>query len=399
VTTLYFADIRFPLERANGIQTMETCHALARKGHTVTLVVRPDTQSPARDPFAFYGLPRIDTLHIERAPVTGPAMARRAGYLAFALGRVMGAGRADAVITRDLGLASALLRIPRASRPPLVYESHGYAPDVALALPQLVSTATAPGRAKLARLARREARVWRLADGYVTITSGLADALRARLGSRERLAIVPDGTRLSAADAERVVPPPPGHRKPVVAYAGHLYAWKGVDVLLDAIANLPDVEGLIVGGHEAEPDLERARARAAGLGIRERVRFTGMVAPTEVADLLRGADVLVLPNPPSAISTQFTSPLKLFEYMAAGRPIVASDLPAIREVLEDNVTALLVPGGDAAAIAAAVRRLIDDPALGARLARWAALAVRDYSWDRRAERIETLLRQVASPQG
>jgi glycosyltransferase involved in cell wall biosynthesis len=172
-----------------------------------------------------------------------------------------------------------------------------------------------------------------------------------------------------------------------------------VDVLLDAIANLPDVEGLIVGGHEAEPDLERARARAAGLGIRERVRFTGMVAPTEVADLLRGADVLVLPNPPSAISTQFTSPLKLFEYMAVGRPIVASDLPAIREVLEDNVTALLVPGGDAAAIAAAVRRLIDDPALGARLARGAALAVRDYSWDRRAERIETLLRQVASPQG
>ena len=124
-----------------------------------------------------------------------------------------------------------------------------------------------------------------------------------------------------------------------------------------------------------------------------------MVAPTEVADLLRGADVLVLPNPPSAISTQFTSPLKLFEYMAVGRPIVASDLPAIREVLEDNVTALLVPGGDAAAIAAAVRRLIDDPALAARLARGAALAVRDYSWDRRAERIETLLRQVASPQG
>ena len=56
VRILYFADIRFPLERANGIQTMETCHALAGRGHDVHLVVRPDTHAPARDPFAYYGL-------------------------------------------------------------------------------------------------------------------------------------------------------------------------------------------------------------------------------------------------------------------------------------------------------------------------------------------------------
>lgn len=396
MTILYFADIRLPLERANGIQTMETCHALARRGHVVTLVVRPDTHAPARDPFSFYGLPPIDALRIERAPVTGPAPARRAGYLAFALGRVLGAGRADAVITRDLGLASALLRIPRATRPPLVYESHGYAPDVALALPDLVSTATGPSGAKLARLARREARVWRLADGYVTITLGLADAMRAKLGPRERLAVVPDGTRLTASGGGPDVPPRDDRRRPIVCYAGHLYAWKGVDVLLEAIARLPEVEGLIVGGHDAEPDLERLQARAASLGIGERVRFTGLIRPTEVAERLRGADVLVLANPPSAISTRFTSPLKLFEYMAAGRPIVASDLPALREVLEDDVTALLVPPGEADAIAAAVRRLIGDPALGARLAGAAARAVKDYSWDRRAERIGALLRQVTS---
>ena len=58
VRILYLADIRFPLERANGIQSMETCHALAARGHDVTLVVRPDTHTPPRDPFAFYGLPR-----------------------------------------------------------------------------------------------------------------------------------------------------------------------------------------------------------------------------------------------------------------------------------------------------------------------------------------------------
>ena len=62
VRILYFADIRFPLERANGIQTMETCHALAVRGHDVSLVVRPDTHTPARDPFEYYGVARTSRL-------------------------------------------------------------------------------------------------------------------------------------------------------------------------------------------------------------------------------------------------------------------------------------------------------------------------------------------------
>ena len=143
---LYLADIRFPLERANGIQTIETCRALARRGHDVTLVVRPDTTRPPRDPWAFYGLPRLDRLSIERAPLTGPETARRLGYLAFSLGRAIGAGRPDVVLTRDLGVASFLLRIPTGLRPPLVYESHGYAPEVAQALPALVRPPGPPER-------------------------------------------------------------------------------------------------------------------------------------------------------------------------------------------------------------------------------------------------------------
>lgn len=120
---LYLADIRFPLERANGIQSMETCHALAARGHDVTLVVRPDTHTPPRDPFAFYGLrplPAADharaadhadhaetgALRIEVVPLTGPAAARRVGYLTFAIGRAMGRARQDLIFTRDLGLAS-----------------------------------------------------------------------------------------------------------------------------------------------------------------------------------------------------------------------------------------------------------------------------------------------------
>jgi glycosyltransferase involved in cell wall biosynthesis len=107
--------------------------------------------------------------------------------------------------------------------------------------------------------------------------------------------------------------------------------------------------------------------------------------------------VLVLPNPASAISTRFTSPLKLFEYMAAGRPIVASDLPSIREVLRHEENALLVEPGNPSALAAGVRRLLDDRALADRLSSAALADVQDYSWNRRAERLEVLLEQVAHP--
>lgn len=388
---LYFADIRFPLERANGIQTMETCHALAERGHTVELVVRKDSHSAARDPFEYYGIARTARLIVERAPVPDrPAAARRLAYLAFAAGRAFGRARADVILTRDLGLASLLLKLP--SRPPLVYESHGYAPEIAAALPELVATATPASERKLRRLAEREALVWHGADGYVTITTGLAQEMTTRFGKRPRLRVVPDGvrleTRLSTATSQGL------DAQPIVAYAGHLYPWKGVDVLVEALAQLADVRGLIVGGHEEEPDLGRLRALATRVGVAERVTFTGLVPPRDVADLLGRAAILALPNTASAISTRFTSPLKLFEYMAAARPIVASDLPSLREVLAHEQNALLVAPGDVRALAGAIQRLLDDPALASRLAAAARAKADDYSWSRRAERLEALLNEV-----
>jgi glycosyltransferase involved in cell wall biosynthesis len=386
---LYFADIRFPLERANGIQTMETCFALAERGHTVYLVVKGDTQVPPRDPFAFYGLPQIASLIIERANApAGGGMIARVGYLSFALGRAFGQSRSDIIMTRDLGVASALLRIPPTMRPRLVFESHGYAPDVAAALPDMIATASRATPAKLERLARREAAVWKQADGYVTITHALAEELTRRHQPRERLAVIADGVRHSGN------PPMPIPAEPVVAYAGHLYAWKGVDVLLHALALLPEASGLIIGGHAAEPDLDRVKRLAKELGIRDRVTFSGMIEPGQVAERLASARILVLPNPASAISTRFTSPLKLFEYMAAARAIVASDLPSIREVLTDNENALLVKPGDAAAMAEAIRRVINDRDFAQGLARNAFRDVAQYTWARRAERLEKLFAEV-----
>jgi glycosyltransferase involved in cell wall biosynthesis len=96
----------------------------------------------------------------------------------------------------------------------------------------------------------------------------------------------------------------------------------------------------------------------------------------------------VLPNTATAISERYTSPLKLFEYLAAGRAIIASDLPALREVLTHDVTAWLVPPGDAAALAGALGTLARDSARRQRFGEAARALSAEYTWDRRAERLE-----------
>jgi len=165
-------------------------------------------------------------------------------------------------------------------------------------------------------------------------------------------------------------------------------------VLLEALAALPDVDGLIVGGHEREDDLARTKAQAEKLGIASRVTFTGLLEPPKVREQLARATVLVLPNLESTISSRFTSPLKLFEYMAAGKPIVASDLAALREVLVADENAVLVRPGSAPELAAGIRRLVEDPVFAARLSARATADVLEYSWDHRATRLESLLNDV-----
>jgi glycosyltransferase involved in cell wall biosynthesis len=252
---------------------------------------------------------------------------------------------------------------------------------------EVLSDASSASNTMKFRLARREHLVWRRAEGYVTITATLADKIAARFGGRDHLAVVANGVRLPA---ER----PAG--SPVVAYAGHLYPWKGVDVILDALARLPEVEGLIVGGLQGEPDLDRVKQRARQLAIEQRVRFTGSVAPPMVASLLQQATILVLPSRATHISSRYTSPLNLFEYMAAARPIVASNLPSLREVLDEDRNALLVAPGSASELASAVRRLIADPVLAARLAAAACGDVTSVCWERRAEALEHLIESATS---
>jgi glycosyltransferase involved in cell wall biosynthesis len=318
-------------------------------------------------------------------------------------------------------VASLLLRLPASLRAPVVYEAHGIAADAAAARGELLSGGAGASPSKIRRLTNQDAHVWRAADGYVTITTGLKNELERRFGVRRHVAVVPDGVRAAeeraadketeTKDAEKMAADAADDtdaandtdgagaaagRPFTIGYAGHLYPWKGVDLVIEAVAGLQDIRALIVGGHEQEPDLARVRALAEERFCSQRVTFTGMVPPPDVAARLRQADVLVLPNPPSTLSREFTSPLKLFEYMASGRPIVASDLPSLREVLTDGRNALLFAPADPQALTAAIRRIMDDRALGSRLAEQARRDVAGYTWATRAARLEALFDEVRS---
>jgi glycosyltransferase involved in cell wall biosynthesis len=391
VTVLYFADTRFPIERANGVQTMATCQALAARGHDVTLVTRPDTGIGApRDPFAFYGLPPTPTLTWQTIPARTDRRASRVAFLVGALAMTLG-HREAVVYTRDLGLAAFLARVPATRRPRLIYESHGIAPVVSAELPMLLGQpALAPSAAKLRRLDRRERRVWTRAAGYVTITRALADDLAARYGPRPDVVVAPDGA------AETPAAPTQRDASPVGAYAGHLYPWKGADVFVRALAHAPNVRGLIVGGHPAERDRARIDALAATLGVADRLEMTGLVPSSDVGAHLARATVLVLPNVATTISDRYTSPLKLFEYLWTGLPIVASDLAAIREVLTDGRTALLVPPGDVGALARALVRVSTDRTLASALGTAARALAPQFTWHARAARLEVALAGAAA---
>ena len=386
MTVLYFADTRFPIERANGLQTMATCHALAEHGRNVVLVVRPDTSPAARDPFEFYGMAPLLRLTIFEIAGHGGPRRRRLQYLKAAY-RIQKSHRSAVVYTRDLGLAALFLRLPRVRRPRVVYESHGFAPIVSAELPNLLGHGREHTRpSKLRRLERRERLVWKRANAYVTITRALADDLTSRFGARPNVFVVPDGARgVDAALAD------PGQRAvpPVAAYAGHLYPWKGVDVFVRALASVPAVRGLIIGGHPGEDDRTRIEQLAREVGVSDRLEITGLIGPTKVAACLSKATMLILPNTASATSERFTSPLKLFEYLQIGRPIVASDLTALREVLTPQTT-VFVPPGDASALAAALGRLAASPVECASLGDAARALAPDYTWARRAERLDAV---------
>ena len=392
---LVIADIRFPMQRANGVQTVKTAAALARGGARTRLLVRHSDPRPTAELLPLFGLDGSQGLEVVRLRVLHRAGAfhlPRAVFLARALlagARWMRGG--GLVFTRDLQLADLLLRL-RGRRGALVYEAHAVEAVMYAERGALYGTGERPDAAKAERLRAREHCVWRKADAVVTTTAGIRDSFGEAFGPRPRVQVVPNG----CDPPPLALPAPSTAAPPRVLYAGQLYPWKGVDVLVEAMAAVPEARLVILGGLEGERDLLRVRALVQRHGLEGRCEMPGTVGPERVRDELAQAAVVVVPVLRTAMTERHTSPLKVFEAMAAGRPLVVSDLPSSREVLRPDDNALLVPPGDAPALAAALRRLLADAPLAARLAERGWRDAAGYTWDARARALRAVFAEAAA---
>ena len=174
----------------------------------------------------------------------------------------------------------------------------------------------------------------------------------------------------------------------IVGYLGRLRTLgmeKGVDMLIDALAPLDGIQLALVGGPDEMAEALRERWRARGLPA-DRFLYAGHAPPADVPLYLSAFDVCAMPLPDTEHFARYASPLKLFEYMAAGCAIAASDLPAWSDVVSDEETALLLPPDDLDAWTAAIKRLRDDGDLRRRLGdRARERALTRYTWRARAE--------------
>ncbi len=243
------------------------------------------------------------------------------------------------------------------------------------------------GSLKLQRIARRAERfVWRTARRVFVVTEVLKTMVAAAGVAQDRIEVTPNGI-----DPERFAAPSQRRSGPVVlGFVGFVRSWHGLDTIIDALAHEPDAANLhlvVVGEGPARLDLEQQAAR---LGLAARVRFTGLVAQDAVPALVAGFDIALQPR-----VVPYASPLKVFEYMAAARAIVAPDQPNIREILEDGHTALLFDPADPSGAWQVIRRLAGDAALRQRLGAAAAAEIghRNYTWAGNAARIVALAQQ------
>ena len=368
---IYISASTIPSERANSIQVMKVCQAFARQGHEVTLL-SPIGQKAAPgwdDLVAHYGL--TTPFELQFLPLQSAWKRGDFAWKAVRKARSLGAELiyARALPPAVLGLLAGI---------PVVLEMHqlpggSFGPVWYRQFLQL------PGRKRL-----------------VTITRSLKLALESKYRPvlpESQVVVAPSGVDLERFDdlpdtetARSRLKLPSGW---TVVCSGHMYAGRGMQLFAELAGRMPDVNFLWAGGTTQDVETWRIHIGAGGL---KNVTLTGFI-PNSVLPLYQAAaDALLIPYSSSFTNSggenisAVSSPMKIFEYMAVGRVIVGSDLPVLREVLNES-NSILCPPDDAGAWEQTLRALQADAGSGQLLADQARLDVEKYSWEARCRMI------------
>lgn len=388
VTTSY---PRFPGDSV-GTFMEPIARSVAARGHEVHVVApwHPLVNRPASDGgvhLHFYRYAPLRSLNVfgYAAAMRADVSLRGAAYIAAPLALAAGWRAVRSVARRFRAtvmhghwvVPGGVTAAAAAPGLPLVISLHGS--DV------YVAETVAP-----ARIAARQA--FRRA-GFVTACSGDLARRAVALGAApERIETVPYGV-----DVERFRPDPQARRAerhelavdegaPLVVAAGRLVRKKGFEYLIDAMAQLPGVVLALAGDGTLAGDLS-ARARAAG--VTDRVRFLGNLTQDRVGGLFSAADVVCIPSVRDDSGNVDGLPNVLMEALASGTPVVTTAAGGILSVVNDGVTAFVVPERDPAAIAACIGRIIEQPGVGRQIGAAARRLMDErFGWNRAAERFE-----------
>jgi len=364
---VYLANIGLPAQWAHEIQIMKTAEAFAAHGAEVELVVPRRLLGGQSDPFAYYN---IETkFKITKLPCfdfrPGHPGAfnfwlRLLSFLFFAK-LYLAFKKYDILYTREQWAG-------------LIFKNFNFEIHV---LPQPIR-----GWRK---------RVWRKANSLIATTKSLKEQL-VRLGIDEgKILVASNGLDLknfdlaiSKEEARKNLSLPLDKKLALYVGSFYIHDWKGLDILLDSTKYFSDdYVFVLVGGERNE--LARIREKYQS----QRLILAGRQPYQKIPVYLKAADVLVLPNKKGqnmSESENYTSPLKLFEYLASGRPIVASDLPSVREIVNED-SAVLVEPNDPAALAAGIKKIFSDTVLAERISQCAFQEAKKYSWQKRTELI------------
>jgi glycosyltransferase involved in cell wall biosynthesis len=359
---IYIANARIPTEKAHGLAIMKMCESFVGQGVELELVLPRRLNVVNGDPFDFYKVNK--SFVIKKVPVLDliPWLGRFGFF----------------VETFTFAISSTLYSLTRSVD--IFYGRD----EVSLSFVSLLNK-------NVFWESHTSKRKWlvhclfKRAKGIIVISQGLknhylslgftgGNILVASSGFDEKIFFANFGKNEART---RVCLP---KSKKIVLYTGHLYDWKGTNVLAESSFNFSEgVQFVFVGGTDKDILCFRKKYSSA-----ENIDIISRRPNYEIPFYLKSADILVLPNSGKEdISRFYTSPMKLFEYMASGVPIVASDLPSIREVLNEN-NSLLVEADNATQLAKGIKRILQDTGFACRISKQAKEDVQKYTWDKRA---------------